>query len=186
MPTSQSARLRPRAASASGRTRSRVFSAAKPSRIASGVSDEIQSRLDRFVALRRFIDVTENQLTFAPGVGCADNAADLRANSGSFGRLRTDLWSSRRRPAARFGQHRQQIAAPGPPLRPDLVRLSKCDQMTDSPGDDVAVTVQIAVAALAAFRTRAMSRATDGFSATTATVLASPFRFYSEYQAANM
>ena len=44
MPTSQSARLRPRAASASGSYSRAVVQRAKPSRIASGVSDEIHSR----------------------------------------------------------------------------------------------------------------------------------------------
>ena len=49
IPTSQSARLRPRAASASRSKSFAGFSRAKPSRIASGVSDEIQSRFTGFV-----------------------------------------------------------------------------------------------------------------------------------------
>ena len=49
IPTSQSARLRPRAASASRSYSLAGFSRARPSRIASGVSDEIQSLFTGFV-----------------------------------------------------------------------------------------------------------------------------------------
>ena len=75
MPTSQSARLRPRAASARivfGR-RSQV---SKPSRIASGVSDEIHNRLTGFSHCGGFVDVAKNQLAFAPCVRGADDAGD--------------------------------------------------------------------------------------------------------------
>ena len=49
MPTSQSARLRPRAASARPSYSWPARRRRKPSRIASGVSDEIQSRFTGFV-----------------------------------------------------------------------------------------------------------------------------------------
>ena len=50
------------------------------------------------------------------------------------------------------------------------MRLGQGNKMADGPGDDVAVAVNKAFAALLQFSTRAMSRATEGFSATTATV----------------
>ena len=52
----------------------------------------------------------------------------------------------------------------------NLVRLREGDEVSDSPGDDVAAAVQVAVAFWFAPNTFAMSRATDGFSATTAVV----------------
>ena len=50
------------------------------------------------------------------------------------------------------------------------MRLCQGDQVADRPGDDIAVAVQISFALMVAPRTRAMSRATEGFSASTATV----------------
>ena len=46
------------------------------------------------------------------------------------------------------GQHGQQFAPPGFPLRPDFVRLSQAHQVADGPGDDVAAAVQVALATL--------------------------------------
>ena len=57
-----------------------------------------------------------------------------------------------------------------PPFGVDLVRLRQRDQVADRPGDHVAVAVQVSVALVFAPSTRAMSRATEGFSASTATV----------------
>ena len=78
------------------------------------------------------------------------------------------LFVDDQRPAG--GQHGQQIAPPVPPFGIDLVRLRERGQVADGPGDDVAVAVQIAVALLPAPSTRAISRATEGFSASTAMV----------------
>ena len=52
----------------------------------------------------------------------------------------------------------------------DLVRLRQRDEVADGPGDDVAVAVEVACPRLVAPSTRAISRATEGFSASTATL----------------
>jgi hypothetical protein len=53
------------------------------------------------------------------------------------------------------------------PLGVDLVRLRQRREVTDGPGDDVAVAVKIPFALLRRPRTRAISGATEGFSANT-------------------
>ena len=170
MPTSQSARLRPRAASASGSYSRAGRQLSKPLRIASGVSDEIQSRLTGLRQPRGLVDVAENQFAFAAGVGRADQARDARRiqNLADHLELVFGFFVDDQRPIVR--QHGQQFAAPMLPLRLDFVRLRQRDQMADRPGDDVAIAVQIALALLVAPRTRAISRATEGFSASTATL----------------
>ena len=66
--------------------------------------------------------------------------------------------------------------------------LRQRDQMADRPRDHVAVAVQISVALLPAPSTRAISRATEGFSASTAMVPDSvlPFTYLSLADYANL
>src|ERR1700694_4171068 len=146
MPTSQSARLRPRAASASGSE-----SPPGPERV-----ETLPNRLrrerrnpqpaDRLRTPRRFIDVAENQFAFAPRVRCADDARDARGKQNLPYRLELvfGFFVNDQRPG--FRQHRQQIAPPRLPLRPDFMRLGERSQMANGPRHHIAVTVQIALA----------------------------------------
>ena len=104
---------------------------------------------ERLGALRGLVDVAEDQLAFAAGVGGAHDARD-------FGRVEDlahhlelvfGLFVDHQRPLG--GQHGQQVAPPLPPFRPDLVRLRQRGQVADGPGDHVAVAVQVAVAFIA-------------------------------------
>src|SRR6266481_2608023 len=79
MPTSQSARLRPLAASANRSYSLPGRSLSNPLRMASGVSEEIQSRLT--------------------GLLLSQSATPV-GTSGSFAPLRTDLWFVRIQPVA--------------------------------------------------------------------------------------
>ena len=167
MPTSQSARLRPRAASASGSYSLARPQMSKPLRIASGVSEEIHSRLTGF--------------RMPPPRRCSGKSVRLRARRRSRRRCATRGATSDlphdlelifgflvddQRPLLR--EHRQQVAPPLLPFRLDLVRLRQRCQVPDGPRNHVAVALQIAFPSFVAPSTRAMSRATEGFSASTA------------------
>ena len=101
---------------------------------------------DGLGALRGFVDVAEDQLAFAAGVGGADDARDFgRVENALDGfELVLGLFVDHQRPLA--GQHGKRVAPPLPPLGIDLVRLGERGQVADRPGDHVAVAVQVAIA----------------------------------------
>ena len=123
IPTSQSARLRPRAASASGSKSLRGRSRAKPSRIASGRQRRDPEPLDRLARSR-------------PPRRCSGRSARPRARRRSrrrprvdvAGRARTFFTARRTAPAVRSattsghsdGSRGRSLGRPALPLRPDL------------------------------------------------------------------
>ncbi len=102
---------------------------------------------DGLNAPRRFINVTENQFAFAPGVSCTDDAGDARRHQNLPHRLVLvfGLLVSDQRPVV--GQHGQKIAPPRSPLGPDLMRLGERGEVADGPRHHVSVAMQISVAA---------------------------------------
>ena len=94
-----------------------------------------------------FIDVTEDQFSFSARVRCTDNTADARGCEDFADNLELILGLLANHQRPRFRKHGQQVAPPGAPFWPDLVRLCEPHQVADRPGDDIAVAVQIAFAA---------------------------------------
>ena len=168
MPTSQSASERERAASASASSRAPGLSDAKPRRIASSVSDEIQSRRTGRRLPRVLVDVAEDQLSLATGIAGVDDGGEP-AIAKQLRRQRAAAaardCAGRRRNSRR--QHRQPIESPRFPARVVRRRLLELDEMADAPGDRVASPSHQSSRDERTPSTRARSRATDGFSAMT-------------------
>ena len=100
---------------------------------------------ERLPACGGFVDVTENQLAFAAGVGGAHHRRHFGRvqDLAHYFELRLSLLVDHQRPVVR--QHGEQIAPPVLPLRLDLVRLRQRHQVADGPSDHVAVAVQISL-----------------------------------------
>ena len=96
--------------------------------------------------MRRLVDVAEDQLALAAGVGGAHHLGNARRieNPAHHLELVPGAFVDHQRPLRR--QHGQQAAPPVPPLRIDLVRLRQGGQVADGPRHHVAVPVQVAVA----------------------------------------
>ena len=138
-------------ASATGRVRQSIVLAPR-TKLVEPLADGVRCQgrnpepADRLSAPGRLIDVAEDQLPFAPGVCRTD---DPRHPSGRedlphhleliFGLLVDDQWPLN-------GKDRQLVEVPLTPLRVDLVRLSQGNQVSDRPGDNVAVPLEIAFA----------------------------------------
>src|SRR5512132_3992160 len=98
--------------------------------------------------MRGFVDVAEDEFSFAAGVSGADDARNTLGREDLADDLELllrffayDKWPG-------VGEHRQEVTAPRMPFGSDLVRLGEGDQVPDGPGDDVSVAVQVAFTAL--------------------------------------
>ena len=130
--------------------------------------------LHRLAAAGRLVDVAEDQLALAPGVG---GAHDLASTSRSRRTLLHDLeLRPRVRSRTTSGHSAGSIGSVvAPPSASTPGRIScgsaSADEVADGPGHDVAAAARGSPRRAASRRARAaMSRATEGFSATTAMV----------------
>ncbi len=91
----------------------------------------------RLGALRGLVDVTEDELPFAPRVRGADDALDrpILHDPANDGELSLGVGDDDERKAVR--QHRERPEAPALPAGVDLVRLRQRDEVPDGPRDDV-------------------------------------------------
>ena len=103
--------------------------------------------LNRFVAGNCFVDVPEDQLTFAACVRGANNASDLWRSEYAADNFELFFRLLVRYQRPHAGNHRQQFTTPGTPLRANVLRLRKSDKMADRPRHNVSVAVQESVTA---------------------------------------
>ena len=102
---------------------------------------------DRLGAAGGLVDVAEDELALAAGVGGADDPGDgaVAQDPAHDGELLGGAGHDDQRELV--GEHRQGGEAPALPGRVDLVRLGERDEVADRPADDVAVAGVTAVAA---------------------------------------
>ena len=101
---------------------------------------------ERLPALRRLVNIAEDQLSLAPGVGRAHYARNpRRVEDSSYDfELILGVFVDNQRPM--LGQDGEQVAPPVAPFRVDFVRLGKGYEMPNRPRHHVAVAVQISIA----------------------------------------
>ena len=126
MPTSQSARVRAWAASARGSKSESGRSDAKPR------SDRLRRErrdpepADRLAAAGRLVDVAEDQLALAPGVGGAHDLGRRRGRAGPASPTRELVLRPLRDDERPLGREQGEVRGrPALPLRPDLLRLGE-------------------------------------------------------------
>ena len=96
-----------------------------------------------------FVNVPENQFTFAPGIGRAHDFRDPLGTQDLLDDLELvpGLLIDHERPSA--GQHRERGESPLFPGGIDLVRLSQRCQVPDGPRNHIATAVKKSIAFLA-------------------------------------